>query len=133
NGNAWAGALGLGAGVYGLGMVWNLFVLPRPTLDIPAVHATPGENQRNIVRTLAVIAGGVCAYFLIASIMQFIGHGIFSSLAGRESQRIVAKWQLTPHEMQTQFVTLIGTAALLVPMIWLTRNLIAGSPMGEAF
>src|SRR5947207_10050125 len=60
--SAWAAALGLASLIYGAGMLWTLFALPRPAADTAVVDVAPGERSRNVVRTLTVIAFGVVLY-----------------------------------------------------------------------
>src|SRR5262245_422645 len=81
---AWSAALAVVAVAYGVGFLWNILALPRPPGDAPVAEPAPGEGRRNTARTLAVIAAGVCAYFLLSSALQLLGHSIHK-YAHRES------------------------------------------------
>jgi PAT family beta-lactamase induction signal transducer AmpG len=150
---AWAIALGVAAGVYGLGMLWNSFALPRPEADVPAPQTEPNQNRKNILRTLAVVVTGVCLYFMVAAVVELIGYGIFNSMHGSQydatmaaapaeravllqglpKPRVPINWHMTPGELRTQLAWLIGGAIAIVPAFMVTRRLIGNSPMGEAF
>ncbi len=151
---AWAFALGAAAAVYGAGMLWNLFALPRPADDVPAPQTEPDQNRKNILRTLTVIAAGVCLYFMVAAAVELIGYTVFRSthvttydsamaladpaarttaLESLPKPKVPINWHMTPGEMRTQLMWLIGGAIAIIPAAWLTRRLIRGSPMGTAF
>lgn len=132
-GATWSVGLGMVAAVYAVGMLWNTFTLPRPADDVPAVHATPGENQRNILRTLLVFVAGVCGYFLISAVMQIAGHGIATSLADTSAGALVARWHLDSRDLKNQLEIAGGTLVALIPLLLLIRKAVAGSPMGDAF
>ena len=120
--NAWAMALGFAALIYGGGMLWNLFALPRPESDVPAQHTEENQNRKNILRTLAVIATGVCLYFLIASAVELLGYGIYRSAVGDTYDAAMVIEDVDARD-----------AALVVPASMATRRLVGNSPMGEAF
>ena len=151
---AWAFALGAAAAVYGAGMLWNLFALPRPSIDVPAPQTEPDQNRKNILRTLAVVATGVCLYFLVAAAVELIGYASFRSthattydsamtiadpaarkaaLEALPKPKVPINWHMTPGEMRTQLMWLIGGALAIVPASMFTRRLIGDSPMGTAF
>lgn len=153
-GTAWAMALGMIAMVYGAGMLWNLFALPRPSMDRPAEATEPDQNQKNIVRTLAVILVGVCAYFLVAACVELVGAMVFRGVEGAkydavmsiadpasradvlkalEKPRVPLNWHMTARERNVQLTTLVACAILFYPAWRLTRALIGKSPMGSAF
>jgi PAT family beta-lactamase induction signal transducer AmpG len=151
---AWALALGCATAVYGAGMLWNTFALPRPTADVPAPHTEPDQNRKNIVRTLAVVATGACLYFFVAASVELIGYAVFRSfhagaydaamaltdpaaraaaLAPLPKPKVPINWHMTPGELRTQIGWLVGGAVAILPAFLLTRRAIGKSPMGEAF
>ena len=151
---AWPIALGAAAGIYGAGMLWNFFALPRPTDDVPAPQTEPAQNRKNILRTLAVVATGICLYFMIAALVEIAGYGVFRGFHADQYDAVMAisdpaartdalnqlpkprvplNWHMTPAELRTQFSWLIGGALAIVPAWMMTRRLIGRSPMGEAF
>mgnify|MGYP001385425141 CR=1 FL=1 len=131
---AWAVALGTGAVVYGVGMLWNTLALPRPAVDVPAAAVDPGERRRNVVRTLTVVAMGVMLYFFVDAALQLIGYAIFRSV---EPGSVPMSWDLAINEHTNELnqqLTKLATGAVLLPIFWvLTRTQLRGTPMGEAF
>lgn len=153
-GSAWALALGVAAVVYGAGLLWNLFALPRPAIDRPAAHTEPDQNRKNILRTVAVLLAGVCTYFLVASAVELLGYAIFAAKHGstydaamviaNDSERKAAvaalpkpslpiTWHMTPQQRNVQLAILAACAVLLYPVWSMTRRVVGRSPMGEAF
>lgn len=152
--SAWAIAIGFGAVVYGGGMLWNIFSLPSPPLDVPAPHTEANQNKRNLIRTVTVILLGVCVYFFIASAVELIGYGVFAAKHGNTFDAALAiptpiertnaltalpkpvlplTWNMTAGERNTQLAILTACAALMFPAWMLTRRVVGNSPMGEAF
>ncbi|MEO6434715.1 MAG: hypothetical protein ABIP55_03000, partial [Tepidisphaeraceae bacterium] len=132
--SAWMIALGIAALIYGAGAIWNLFHLPRPEADVPAVDVAPGERSRNIVRTLTVITFGVALYYLIDATLQLIGYGIFKNVPAGS---VPKAWDLLidadTNELMQQFVKL-GLCVVTMPMLWLLiRSQVRGTVMGDAF
>lgn len=127
---AWALALSAAAAVYGAGMLWNYFALPRPVSDVPAPQTEPDQNRKNILRTLAVVVAGICAYFLIVAVIQFIGFGINRTI---DAAWVPANWNMDAREVRTQLAFLLGGGILIYPLYAVTRKLIGNSPMGTAF
>ena len=127
---AWALALGFAAMIYGGGMLWNFFALPRPPTDVPRPHTEENQNAKNIRRTLAVVAAGVCAYFLVAATIEFLGYAIWKSAGG---SHIPKSWAMDGHEIRTQLGYVLVCGVAIGPLWVLTRRLIGNSPMGEAF
>ncbi|HEX8523257.1 MAG TPA: hypothetical protein VF669_13450 [Tepidisphaeraceae bacterium] len=151
---AWTIGLGIAAAIYGAGMIWNFFMLPRPARDVPAVQIAEGELSKNIVRTLTIVAAGVAAYFLISACVEFTGFTIFRSLHGHTydtamsivdpkardaalaalpKTKVPLTWHMTGAEQRTQSVTLVAAAVALIPLFWLIRAQVRGTPMGDAF
>lgn len=128
--NAWALALGLATAVYGAGMLWNYFALPRPVADVPAPQTEPDQNRKNILRTLSVVVTGICAYFMIVALVQFTGLGIKSTI---DAAWVPANWDMDAAQIRNQLMFLIGGGILIYPLWRLTRGLIGNSPMGTAF
>jgi PAT family beta-lactamase induction signal transducer AmpG len=152
--SSWAMALSSAAAIYGAGMLWNIFSLPRPADDVPAPQVEENQNSKNLVRTLAVVATGVCLYFMIAAVVELIGFAFFRSFHGttydiamatfdpgarKAALALLAKplvpinWHMTPGELRTQLAWLIGGAVAIGPAVIMTKRLIGNSPMGDAF
>jgi len=152
--SAWMIALGIAAGMYAAGAVWNFFVLPRPAADKPAADIPTEERLRNIWRTLAIIAAGVTLYFLISATIEFIGYGVFRSLHGNTfdaamamtdpelrkaaltalpKPRVPANWHMTADALRTQATILIAGLGLLPVCALIIRKLVRNTTMGDAF
>jgi PAT family beta-lactamase induction signal transducer AmpG len=147
---AWAWVFGIAAVVYGAGAVWNFFFLPKPAADRPAVEAKPGENRRDIFRTVTVVAIGVCLYFLIASTIRVLGDWIYNGInASRDAAHLILKdWsQGTKPESLYLFGVPLGTRMpvvkqyaifatsliVMVPLVLAARRQLRGTAMAEAF
>ena len=126
--NAWMVALGIAAIIYTAGTIWNFFMLPRPAGDVPVADVAPGERTKNVWRTLTIIATGVVAYYLIASVMALIGDTAHASGA-----RVPASWDLSDADRRARWIRLAVCAAAL-PFLWLIiRAQVRGTAMGDAF
>jgi PAT family beta-lactamase induction signal transducer AmpG len=145
---SWAIIFGIGAVLYGGGAVWNFFFLPRPASDKPAVEAAPGENKRDIFRTITVVAIGVCLYFVFASSIRILGDWIYNLINANRATPILTDWtQGTKPEPVTivgiplgehlpvvkQYAIWILSIAILLPLIAAARRQLKGTPMAQAF
>jgi PAT family beta-lactamase induction signal transducer AmpG len=127
---AWLVALGIAALCYGGGMVWNFFMLPRPAADVPVADVAPEERQKNIWRTLTIIAAGVVIYYLINGTLQLTAYAIYHNV---RAGSVPKNWELTRSEFIQQWIKL-GVGAILLPLLWsLIRKQVRGTPMGDAF
>ena len=131
---AWSAALAFAAFVYGAGMLWNFFMLPRPLMDAPVADVEPGERAKNIWRTLTVVAAGVVVYYLINGSLQLIAYAIFHSVpAGSVPKNWDLKINAATNEFLAQWIK-IGICAVLLPMLWwLIRVQVRGTVMSDAF
>jgi len=128
--SAWMIALGICALVYGVGAIWNFFVLPRPAADVPVADVAVGERSKNIARTVAVVATGVVAYYFINGLVQLTGYAIFRSV---HSIPLPKNWNLTHAELIQQCAKVI-VCAVLLPICWtIIRILVRGTTMADAF
>jgi len=126
--------LGILAGIYAAGWVYNLFALPRPIADDWASPEKPGENKLNLVRTFLVVLLGICCYFIAAGAIELIGYAIFRAINSPDvAQVILPRWNMTVHEIRRMLFILIAAAATAPPLFVMVRNLMRNSAMGEAF
>jgi PAT family beta-lactamase induction signal transducer AmpG len=147
---SWAYIFALAAVIYGCGAVWNIYFLPKPAADKPAVEAAPGENKRDIFRTLTVVLIGVCLYFLIASSIRILGDWIYNGVnASRGADQIILKdWsQGTTVQPITflgigagdhlpvfkQYLIWVTSLVIMIPLIFGARVQLTGTAMAEAF
>jgi len=150
NTTSWMIAVGVAAALYIAGTIYNAFFLPRPELDKPAVESSPGENRRDIFRTVTVVAIGVCLYFLIASSLGIAGDWIYRAInEGRALQdAILAAWSQGTKPVRVHFVffnigehlpvfqlyvTWLVSLIVMLPLIALARRQLSGTAMAEAF
>lgn len=125
---AWSIALGICAGLYALGTLWNLYFLPRPPTDVPAMPTRPGERIHNIYRTLAVLVTGVVLYYFCNGLVQLAGHGLFLTFPGKVPDRFDQTG-----EVFNELAKVVAGVVLLPPLWLLLRWQVAGTPMGDAF
>lgn len=147
---SWAYIFAIAAAVYGAGAIWNFFFLPRPAIDKPAVESAPGENRRDIFRTVTVVLIGVCFYFLIASSIRIVGDWIYTGVnSSRTAEQIILKdWSQgtaaepltflgmsvgTHHAVFKQYLIWITSLIIMIPLIFGARFQLSGTAMAEAF
>ncbi len=145
---SWAIIFGIAAIVYGIGAVWNFFFLPRPESDKPAVESAPGENKRDIVRTITVVAIGICLYFVFAASIRILGDWIYNAINASRVTPILPDWtQGTKPEAITflgiplgehmpvmrQYLIWLTSVVILAPLIVAARMQLRGTPMARAF
>lgn len=140
---AWAIALAIAAVIYGLGYLINRVTVPKPAQDGAAAEETPGENRRNLSRTLTIIALGLSGYFGFSAVWRLTAHGMWSVL-GADPAGKWKGWMLGEHGLfgpidsglsgvTAEVVQLAICAILAVGAYRATRASIVGTPMGEAF
>jgi MFS family permease len=147
---SWAYVFAIAAALYGGGAVWNYIFLPRPAVDKPAVESAPGENKRDIFRTITVVLIGVCLYFLIASTIRILGDWIYTGVnASRPADHLILKdWSQGAAAQPLTFLGIAvgehpavfkqyliwGTSLLvMLPLVAGARIQLAGTAMAEAF
>ena len=70
-----------------------LAVLAAGCTTPPAVQEKPGENRRDIFRTITVVVIGVCLYFLLAASIRIAGDWIYHALnAGGRTPPLLPDW-----------------------------------------
>ena len=124
---AWMYALMAASLLYGLGLIYNFFFLPAPAADTRAPCGRPGDNARNIGRTLVVIFVGACLYLIFSGGLSLNGHAI-CLLFGRPEN-----WRMDPQGVRNSFIMLIIGAALAGPGILATQRLLRRTAMADAF
>jgi PAT family beta-lactamase induction signal transducer AmpG len=129
---SWAIILAIGAVVYGVGAVWNFFFLPKPSSDKPAMESAPGENKRDIYRTITVVAIGVCFYFIFASSIRICGDWIYRAINADRITPILADWSQGA-AIEKQYLIWILSIAVIIPLFIAARRQLRGTPMAKAF
>jgi PAT family beta-lactamase induction signal transducer AmpG len=127
---AWMLALGIAAILYCAGTLWNFFNLPEPAADVRASGVAEGERQKNLLRTLTILASGVVVYYLIASVLALIGHLIVSNLPPGS---VPAAWKLNHAGAVNTGIWIAGCAVALPVLLFLIRSQVRGTSMGDAF
>ena len=123
-GVAWTIALLAGTAIYGLACLVNAAWLPVPEKDVERPGG-PGDTQRNLARTIAIIVAGLGAYFLLNAFTRIGAHLLWSSLDGKPDGPLKG-WMLGA-EGTLVFVTLPGFLAEVVQAgLSLSALLIAG-------
>jgi len=151
--SAWTLILALCAGLYFLGRLANRVTVPKPADDVAAAEPEPGENVRNIRRTLVLLGTGLSGYFAINALVRLLLHGAWKIFDGSvpilgpdgktASIERLQGWMLPATGKVIGFDTQLGglgtevaqlsvCGALLIASLILTRRLIVGTAMGEA-
>ena len=140
---AW-GIVILAAGlIYLLGYFINRSTVPAPIEDHAAAEETPGENKRNITRTLNVVILGFTGYFAASALWRLGAHALWKMLDGNPTGYLKG-WMLGDRGLYGPFdFGLNGVTAEVVQFIvcgLLTtyafiaaKRTIVGTPMGDAF
>jgi PAT family beta-lactamase induction signal transducer AmpG len=135
--------------VDGAGAIYNLFFLPRPAADQPAVQETPGENRRDILRTVTVVAIGVCLYFLLGASLRIAGDWIYRALnAGGRTPPLLPDWSQgvkpepltflgipvgTHAPVVRQYLIFAAALVVLLPLALAARRQLRGTAMALSF
>lgn len=135
---AWTIILASAAALYFLGHLVNRFTVPKPEADVSAAPEVPGENVRNIKRTLVLVGVGLSGYFFLNALVRLTLHGLWSTIGGKlegwklpEVGKIIG-FDLGLGGLTTEIAQLLVCGVILVVSLGLAKKLIANSPMGEA-
>jgi PAT family beta-lactamase induction signal transducer AmpG len=137
----WSIVLLVGALIYGSGWLLNRHLLPKPDVDVPAGltrlgestvpegTTASGENRRNILRTLSIVAFALLGYFTLNSVVRLSAHGLFLILG----KPALHGWQLTGPQVLAECIQLLlcGVGAILTLLF--CRRQLAHTQMGDAF
>lgn len=135
NARSWMIVLAIAAVLYGLGTIYNFFMLPAPDIDAPAKQK-PGEKRGDIARTIIVVSLGISIVLLIDGGIHLIGGFIFNAInpPGATGAAIkLPQWKQTPADM-IHFAWLVGVGvALFIAMSLAMRKTMRGTVMAESF
>lgn len=142
---SWLSVLCVGAAVYLAGRVVLGFSLPKPAEDVSPPRV-PGENWKNLARTLAIVATAFAIYFLLQSILRIVANQIAVGAGSLPLLGDLKGWTLTPEAMQADVRQLFipfsrhadsvqfGGAVFFAPLFaWISYRLMNRTPTGEAF
>lgn len=136
---SWTIILACAAGLYLLGHFANRITVPKPTDDQPAAEPVPGENQRNIQRTLVLVGVGLSGYFFLNALVRLVLHGVSTAMGtGKlEGWKLAAEAKVIGFNTGlsgpvTEIAQLLICGVILASGLTLAKRLIAGSLMGEA-
>lgn len=137
---AWSIVLAAAAGIYFFGHLANRKTLPRPDEDRPAAEQLPGENQKNVFRTLILVGLGVGGYFLLNSVVRLVAFAIYhgmgqpQNLKGWElpAKNLVLGFDLGIGPMITEWLQLILCGVVVAGALVTAKRLIVRTPLGDA-
>jgi PAT family beta-lactamase induction signal transducer AmpG len=139
---AWTAVLGIALAVYVLGRLINQFTVPKPERDV-SQEGPPGETQRNLIRTLALVGLGVGGYFTLNAMVRLSAHALWWSIDKGDPDGPLKGWKLPEKNlvlgfdlglgpMGTEVAQLVVCTAVVAISLTLWKRMIAGSQMGEA-
>lgn len=145
---AWTIILASAAGIYFLGHFVNRRTVPKPEADQPAVPEAPGENVKNIQRTLVLVGVGLSGYFFLNALVRLTLHGVWATIGKAAATTGTAPgsfdgWQLPEvgkvigydlglGGVGTEIAQLVVCGTILAMSLGLAKKLIVKSSMGEA-
>lgn len=129
---SWMAALCVGAAVYLAGRMVLGSSLPKPAQDV-SPPPVPGENWKNLARTLCIVATVFFAYFALQSIVRICANGLANTLHTLPLLGDLKGWLLTPEAYHADAVQLAVCAVLTPIMGWFSFFLMHKTPTGEAF
>ena len=140
--NAWTVVLLFGALVYGGLYLLERRAIPRPVEDVEA-ESSPGELQRNVLRTASVVGLGIAGYFVLNALVR-LGANELWALRDEAVGGPLKGWHL-PEDgsllgvvvpgsgLNAEGVQLLIAGVASVLFFTLSRRTIRGSTMGTAF
>ncbi|MBC8064789.1 MAG: hypothetical protein H7Y17_08165, partial [Chlorobia bacterium] len=151
---AWTIILASAAGLYFFGHLVNRLTVPKPPIDAPAAPEAPGENAKNIQRTLILVGVGLSGYFFLNAIVRLLLHGVWvmsgaqpptigadgkvvGALVGLQGWKLpeigkIIGFDLSLGGVGTEIAQFVVCGVVLAACLTLAKRLIAGSAMGEA-
>lgn len=130
---AWTSVMLLATAVYGIGRVIVGWKSPKPVADRVRV-SSEGDRERNILRTVAIIAFGLTTYFVINSLTRFTANFLADSLGSVPLLGDLKKgWGLTHDQIVVEQIQLFFCSVGAVGTYFASRALVRGTEMGTAF
>lgn len=129
---SWMVALLVGGAVYFAGRVVLGGSLPYPAEDV-APASVPGENWKNLARTLCIVATAFFVYFALQSIVRFVANRMAGSLGSLPLLGDLKGWKLTPEAVRADQLQLLECLPAAALFAWLSYRLTHRTPTGEAF
>jgi PAT family beta-lactamase induction signal transducer AmpG len=138
---AWAIALAAMAGVYGIGAIYNRFVLPHPERDVRHTPQ-PGENRTNLLNLGVILIAAGFAWMAIGSLFAYVGWGLHFAFPTfftkwtmpAEDEVFIAFFKVAtgPGELMHALRLAVGAGVALA--LWpLIRRQVGPTEMGAAF
>jgi PAT family beta-lactamase induction signal transducer AmpG len=128
----WLSVLCVCAAVYGAGRVVLGFSLPKPSLDI-APPAVPGENWKNLARTICIVVTAFFVYFTLQSILRIVANELALSLHTLPLLGDLKGWLLTPKALRADLRQLTECIPGSLFGGLASYRLMHRTPTGEAF
>lgn len=129
---SWLAALFVGAAVYLAGRMVLGSSLPKPEQDT-SPPPIPGENWKNLARTLCIVATAFFIYFALQSIVRIFANSIAMSIHTLPLLGDLKGWILTPDAFHADELQLTECAILAPIFAWFSLFLMRNTPTGEAF
>ncbi len=130
---AWSSALGIAAGVYLLGLLWNLFVLRR-FASSTAPRSSDATLGADLGRALLAVGLGVAIYYLIKSSLLLAGDLLTQEFVERSILlEFPPRWALEAELRQRCLRALLICPPILLGLALWMRRLYRGTEMARAF
>lgn len=137
---AWMVTLLVGGAVYLAGRMVLGSSLPRPSEDV-AVESAPGENWKNLARTLCIVATAFFVYFVLQSVLRICANGIAGPVVDAEGHTAnsmallgnLKGWALDAKALHADRLQVMECLPLAAIFGWLSYRLSHRTPTGEAF
>jgi hypothetical protein len=112
--------------------------LPRPELDVASEQASPGENRRNLQRTLLIVALAVSGYFTLNSVVRLLAFGFWKvadDVPRHNGQPMydLHGWALTTGQVAQELIQLPLCLLSFFLILRFLRRVMRGTQMAEAF
>ena len=140
--DAWTIVLLFGALVYGGLYLVERRAIPRPVEDIEA-ESSPGELQRNVLRTASVVGLGIAGYFVLNALVRLGANALWALRDGTpdgplKGWRLAEAGKLIVFPVpgpgaDAEILQLVVAGAASAVFFLLARRTIRGSAMGTAF
>lgn len=130
---AWTAVMLLATAVYGGGRILVGLKSPQSSMD-PVRVSSEGEREKNILRTLCVIAFGLFTYFVINSITRLSANIAAESLRTLPLLGDLKKgWGLTHDQIVIEQIQLFFCLLGSTGTFFASKALVKGTEMGAAF
>ena len=130
---AWTSAMLLATAVYGIGRVMVGLKAPKVDAD-PVRTSTEGDREKNILRTVSIIAFGLTTYFVINSLTRFTANFLAQTLGSLPLLGDLKKgWGLTHDQIVVEQIQFFFCLLGAIGTFFASRALVRGTEMGNAF